>query len=96
MFAIMIGNVIFMVPKSPPPPSVILYTILKPYWSVPSRADLSWTYSSGSRLILFGPLQMGTVTKILIKMRPLSTDGAILILVLIVHQYVNLRNSANL
>ena len=33
--------------------------------------------------ILHRPLQMETATKILIKMHPLSTDGAILILVLI-------------
>ncbi len=33
--------------------------------------------------ILLRPLQMETVTKILIKMHPLSTDGAILIVVFI-------------
>ncbi len=43
----------------------------------PSRADLSLTYSNGSRLILLSPLKMETVTKILIKMCPLSFDGAI-------------------
>ncbi len=32
--------------------------------------------------ILLSPFQMETVTKILIKMHPCSTDGAILILVL--------------
>ncbi len=36
----------------------------------------------GSRLILLSPLQMETVTKIFIKMRPLSFDGIILIKVL--------------
>ena len=35
----------------------------------------------GSAHILLSPLQMETITKILIKMRPLSTDRAIFILV---------------
>ena len=48
----------------------------------PSIADQSRTQPNGSRLILVNPLQMETVTKILIKMRPLSIDGAIIILVL--------------
>ncbi len=41
-----------------------------------------WDMLEGSHFILIRPLQMDTVTKNLIKMRPLSTDGAILILVL--------------
>ena len=47
----------------------------------PSIADQLRTYPNGSHLILFSPLQVETVTKILIKMRPLSIDGAMLILV---------------
>ena len=41
----------------------------------------SRTHPNGCRFILLSPLQMETVTKILIKVRPLLTDGAILILV---------------
>ena len=41
----------------------------------------SRTHPNGCRFILLSPLRMETVTKILIKIRPLSNDGAILILV---------------
>ncbi len=44
-----------------------------------STADHTWRTPAK---IILSPLQMETVTKILIKMCPLSTDGAILILVL--------------
>ncbi len=43
--------------------------------------EYSRTCMKGSRPIILSPLQMETVTKILIKMCPLSTDGAILMLV---------------
>ena len=56
--------------------------ISMPLFKVCQEEPISHTQNNGSCLILLSPLQMETVPKILIKMRPLSTDGAILISVL--------------
>ncbi len=82
------GAILILVFNTLVSPSVVLSKILqrlvKPgyQWHIQAEYSRSWKHPHGSRLILLSPLQMETVSKILNKMRPLSIDGAILILVL--------------